>query len=99
MVDEYCRGFGRPQGLAFDSAGALYVVEALAGKAGLYRVPYDSGNTFRESSPGVVSDRTPELVLTAPSLVGVAMAPSGGLVVASSDTVWWLDNTITPFRS
>ena len=27
-------GFGRPQGLAFDSAGHLYVVDALAGRAG-----------------------------------------------------------------
>ena len=97
MVDEFCRGFGRPQGLAFDSAGTLYVVEALAGRAGLYRVTNDSGNGFRESTPGVV--RTPELVLSAPALVGVAIAPGGGLVVASGETVWWLDNGLTPFRS
>ena len=31
--------FGRPQGLAFDAAGTLFVVEALAGSSGLYRVP------------------------------------------------------------
>ncbi len=30
--------FGRPQGLAFDSNGDLFVVEALAGSSGLYRV-------------------------------------------------------------
>ena len=29
--------FGRPQGLAIDEAGTLYVVDALAGGAGLYR--------------------------------------------------------------
>src|SRR5438093_721203 len=32
-------GFGRPQGLAFDRHGTLFVVEALAGSSGLYRVP------------------------------------------------------------
>src|SRR5258707_13366672 len=30
-------GFGRPQGLAFDRHGTLFVVEALAGSSGLYR--------------------------------------------------------------
>src|ERR1051326_3897931 len=31
--------FGRPQGLAFDRQGRLFVVEALAGSSGLYRMP------------------------------------------------------------
>ena len=30
-VSPFCAGFGRPQGLAFDAAGHLYVVDALAG--------------------------------------------------------------------
>src|SRR5581483_4263312 len=30
-------GFGRPQGLAFDRHGTLFVVEALAGSSGVYR--------------------------------------------------------------
>src|SRR5947199_8595096 len=50
-------GFGRPQGLAFDPQGSLFVVEALAGSSGLYRIPPDGA---------------PELVLTGPALVGVA---------------------------
>ena len=29
--------FGRPQGIAVDASGALFVVEALAGASGLYR--------------------------------------------------------------
>jgi sugar lactone lactonase YvrE len=69
----FATGFGRPQGLAFGPSGALYVVEALAGVAGLYRVDGRS---------------TPELVLSAPSLVGVAFDPTGGLVVASNETAW-----------
>jgi len=69
-------GFGRPQGLAFDPAGQLFVVDALAGGSGVYRVP--------ESGP-------PELVLSGPGLVGLAFSPSGGLVVCSSDTAYRLD--------
>jgi sugar lactone lactonase YvrE len=68
-------GFGRPQGVAFDAHGALYVVEALAGVSGLYRVPA-SGD--------------PELVLAGPGLVGVAFDPLGGLVVSSNDTAYRL---------
>ena len=65
--------FGRPQGLAFDRAGTLFVVEALAGASGLYRL-----------APG----RPPEFVLSAPSLVGLAFDFRGGMVVASSDAVY-----------
>ena len=38
LIDVVADGFGRPQGLAFDSTGTLYVVDALAGAAGLYKV-------------------------------------------------------------
>ena len=65
--------FGRPQGLAFDPSGALFVVEALAGASGLYRVPPKGA---------------PELVLAGPGLVGVAFDPSGTLVVSSNETAY-----------
>ena len=65
--------FGRPQGLAFDASGALFVIEALAGSSGLYRVPA-SGD--------------PELVLAGPGLVGVAFDGSGAIVVASNETAY-----------
>ena len=68
-------GFGRPQGLAFDAQGSLYVVEALAGSSGLYRVPLQ-GN--------------PELVLAGPGLVGVAFDADGTLVVCSNETAYRL---------
>jgi len=64
---------GRPQGLTFDKNGALYVVEALAGASGLYRVPPDG---------------PPDLVLAGPGLVGVAFDPGGGMVVCSNDTAY-----------
>ena len=67
--------FGRPQGLAVDRTGTLFVVEALAGASGLYR--------YR---PGA----TPELVLAGPSLVGVAFSPDGVMVVSSNETAYRL---------
>ncbi len=72
-------GFGRPQGLAFDPHGQLFVIEALAGSSGLYRIP-PAGD--------------PELVLSGPGLVGVAFDPRGGLVVASNETAYRLARPI-----
>ena len=66
--------FGRPQGLTFGPDGVLHVVDALAGASGLYRL--------------VDPDRGPELVVAAPSLIGVAFAPSGELAVCSNDTAY-----------
>jgi sugar lactone lactonase YvrE len=65
--------FGRPQGVAFDTTGAMLVVEALAGLSGLYRL--------RPPHP-------PELLVAGPGLVGVAVDPSGGLVVCSNETAY-----------
>ena len=71
-------GFGRPQGLAFDQVGALFVVEALAGSSGLYRIR---------------ADGAAELVLSGPGLVGVAFDPGGGLVVCSNETAYRVSRT------
>lgn len=65
--------FGRPQGLAFDSAGTLHVVEALAGASGVYAI-----------RPGAA----PELVLAGAGLVGVAFGPGGKMAVASNESVF-----------
>jgi sugar lactone lactonase YvrE len=67
--------FGRPQGIAFDAGGSLYVVDALAGSSGVYRIP-------REGAP--------ELVLAGPGLIGIAFSAQGGVVVASNDTAYRL---------
>jgi hypothetical protein len=77
VVTTLTRRFGRPQGLAFDADGALYVVEALAGASGLYRVRADADT---------------EHVVAAPSLVGVAFDPTGGAVVVSDDTAYRFDD-------
>jgi sugar lactone lactonase YvrE len=68
-------GFGRPQGLGFDRHGTLFVVEALAGSSGVYRI-----------RPGVA----PELVLAGPALVGIAFDAEGTMVVASNETAYRL---------
>jgi sugar lactone lactonase YvrE len=86
LIDVVCDPFGRPQGLAFDEAGSLYIVDSLAGAAALYRLDVTQQNP------------TPELVLTAPSLIGLAFDPGGGLVLAGSDTVWRLDVPLRPLR-
>jgi sugar lactone lactonase YvrE len=72
--------FGRPQGLAFDTDGTLFVVEALAGASGLYRVP---------------AQGDPQLVLSGPGLLGVAFDTHGTVVVVSSDTAYRLVRSAT----
>jgi len=83
-VEVACDGFGRPQGLAFDRDGRLYVADALAGASGLYRV--DVG----------AHQPVPDLVVSAAMLVGVAVDPDGGLVLASNDTIYRLDVNLSP---
>ena len=80
-IDKVYSGFGRPQGIAFDSQGALYVIDALAGWNGLYRVRPDGSS---------------ELIVAGQSLVGVAFNPGGGLIVSSHDTAYRLDVPIRP---
>lgn len=70
-------GFGRPQGLAFDAAGHLYVVDALAGSSGLYRIRMDAPHA-------------PELMLSGGALIGLAFDPHGGIALATSETVYRL---------
>jgi sugar lactone lactonase YvrE len=66
--------FGRPQGLAFSPDGALHVVDALAGRSGLYRLADPDGE--------------PELMVAGCGFVGVAFGPSGELAVTSNDTAY-----------
>ena len=72
-------GFGRPQGLAVDTDGSLLVAEALAGASGIYRVRLGRGEP---------ASAEPELVVSGPALVGVAVHPAGGYVVATADGIY-----------
>lgn len=79
LVDVLCGGFGRPQGLGFADDGMLYVAEALAGSAGIWRIDI--------AAPTPV----PERVAASPVVVGLTFAATGGLVAVTSDTAWGLD--------
>jgi sugar lactone lactonase YvrE len=67
--------FGRPQGIAFSPNGEPFVIEALAGASGVYRVP---------------STGAPELVLSGPNLIGLAFDSFGSMVVCSNETAFRL---------
>jgi len=74
-VDTVLEGFGRPQGLGFDRHGVLHVADALAGASGIFRV---EGSEAR-------------LAVSGNRLVGLAFEQDGGLVIASSDTLYRFD--------
>ncbi|HJR58972.1 MAG TPA: IPT/TIG domain-containing protein [Vicinamibacterales bacterium] len=76
-VSVFHEGLGRPQGMAVDQAGRLYVADALAGSGGLYRFGAGGGD--------------PEVLLAAGGLVGLAFGPAGTMAVCSADTVYRLD--------
>jgi sugar lactone lactonase YvrE len=80
-VETFCEGFGRPQGLAFDSQGQLYVVDALAGNSGLYRIRVDRP-----------SER--EQLVAGGGLIGLAFDHAGGVALASSDTVYRIGTSV-----
>ena len=68
-------GFGRPQGLAFDAAGHLYVADTLAGASAVYKVRLDAPSAR-------------ELMLMGGGVLGMAFDPHGGLAVATTDAVY-----------
>jgi sugar lactone lactonase YvrE len=76
-VAAWSAGFGRPQGLAFDAAGNLFVVDALAGSSALYRIRLDAPHA-------------PDLILSGGALIGLAFDPHGGIALAATETVYRL---------
>jgi sugar lactone lactonase YvrE len=75
-VTVFYRGLGRPQGLAFDRAGNLYVAASYGGRRGIMRLTPDA--------------RT-ELVLSGPTMVGLALLPTRRAVLATSGELYSLD--------
>ncbi len=72
----FFRGLGRPQGLAFDRDGNLYVAASLRGRRGIVRISRDGGKA--------------EIVVAGMNLVGLAFSANGEMVVATNDSVYTL---------
>lgn len=76
QVDTFFRGLGRPQGMAFDEQGRLYVAASLAGRKGVVRID---------------TERNAELFLSGPGIVGLAFSPSKSLIVATTNALFRVD--------
>src|SRR5258705_1735710 len=72
----FFKGLGRPQGLAFDSEGSLYVSASLRGRRGVVRISRDG--------------KQAEVVVAGVNLVGLAFGPTGDMAVVSIDAVFSL---------
>lgn len=71
-VATFYRGLGRPQGLAFDSEGNMYVAASLTGKRGIVKI---------------TPERKASLEVAGHGLVGVAFAPGRSAVLATTNAV------------
>jgi sugar lactone lactonase YvrE len=72
-VDRFFTGLGRPQGMAFDIEGHLYVVASHRGRRGIFR--------FRDQ-------KHPELVVAGLGLVGLAFDYSESLMVVDASSLY-----------
>ena len=75
-VGIFYRGLGRPQGLAFDRDGNLYVAACHAGHRGIVRITPQGQS---------------EVVLSGSGIVGLALQPSGRAIVATTNALFTLD--------
>lgn len=67
-------GLGRPQGLAFDAAGNLYVAASLRGHRGIIRITPDG--------------KQAEIVVSGSTLVGLAFDDQGNVILVSTQRVY-----------
>jgi hypothetical protein len=81
-VEVFYRGLGRPQGMAFDEEGRLYVAASISGRPSVVRI---------------TPDRRAELFLSGPGVVGLAFTPSRALVVATTNAIYRVDAGIKGF--
>jgi sugar lactone lactonase YvrE len=71
-VSTFYKGLGRPQGLAFDVAGNLYVAASLRGRRGIVKITPDGDATLAVAGQG---------------LVGLAFAPGRSVILATTSAV------------
>jgi sugar lactone lactonase YvrE len=75
-VSVFFRGLGRPQGLAFDRHGNLYVAASLAGRRGIVRL---------------TPQAEAELVLGGSNIVGLALLPTRRAMITTNTALYSLD--------
>lgn len=75
-VTEFFRGLGRPQGLAFDVAGNLYVCASHSGQRGIVKITPDKHASLAVSGQGIV---------------GLAFTASKGAVITTTSAVYYLN--------
>jgi sugar lactone lactonase YvrE len=75
-TDVFFKGLGRPQGLAFDAAGNLYVAASFRGRRGIVRISPDGSEA--------------KVVVAGVNLIGLAFSSAGEMAVVSIDSVYSL---------
>ena len=73
-VDVFFKGLGRPQGLAFDTDGNLYVAASMRGRRGIVRISPDGDDA--------------QLIVAGVNLIGLAFSATGEMAVVSIDSVY-----------
>jgi sugar lactone lactonase YvrE len=71
-VSVFYRGLGRPQGMAFDREGNLYVAASVSGKRGIVKITPDGAASLAVAGSG---------------LVGLAFAPGKSAILATTSAV------------
>lgn len=79
-MDVFFKGLGRPQGLAFDRDGNLYVAASFRGRRGIVRISPDGSEA--------------KLVVAGINLIGLAFSTAGEMAVVSIDSVYSLPTQI-----
>jgi len=75
-VGVFFRGLGRPQGMAFDREGSLYVAASYGGRRGIVRI---------------TPDGHADIALSGSGLVGLALQSSGRAILATTGALFTLD--------
>lgn len=81
-IETFYRGLGRPQGLAFDVDGNLYVAASIGGRKGVVKIE---------------QNRSAELFLSGPNIVGLAFGPGKTAVVATNNAIYRIDAGVRGF--